>query len=264
MMSPSTVRRAENGRLVWYGDPADAAYWDHLWLAQSSEHTYASAEKGNLGYFEGVFTRYLPRSGRILEAGCGLARLVLALRVRGYDVEGVEWAQETVQLVKEAQPQIPVRVGDVTHLDVPDGWYAAYISLGVVEHLRGGPEPFLREAWRVLEPGGVALISVPYYSPLRRAKALLGFYGQPHAGLSFYQYAFAEREFDGFLRQAGFRVVDHYRYDRVRGFADELPLLPWVYRRRGIGWRLRRFVSRSQWLEQHFGHMTMAICRKPT
>ena len=158
---PQGARRVENGRLVWYSRRADASYWDHYWSAQVSPQTYRAAEAGKLGSFQQVFSRFLPRSGRILEAGCGVGQIVLALRVLGYDAEGVEWGQETVQSVKSLIPDLPIRVGDVTKLGVPDAWYAAYISVGVVEHRRDGPQPFLSEAWRVLQPGGIALISVP-------------------------------------------------------------------------------------------------------
>ena len=79
-------------------------------------------------------------------------------------------------------------------IDSPDNQYDAYISIGVVEHRIDGPEPFLVEANRVLKPGGIAFISVPYVNPLRRFKSLLGCYKhQVTEKEIFYQYAFQKK-----------------------------------------------------------------------
>jgi len=255
-------RVVENGRLAYYLAPADAEFWDNHWKAYLSPKTYTWAEQGALGEFEQPFTRYLPRQGRILEAGCGLGQYVLALRERGYEAEGVEWASETVEAVRTLYPDLPIRVGDVTRLEVPDGTYSGYISLGVVEHSREGPEAFLQEAWRVLEPGGVALISVPYFHPMRRLKARLGLYRGQSDGLEFYQYAFTETEFTALLQAAGFEIIDQMLYDGFKGVKDEIPLLRQMFKWRGIGWRLQRWLRSWEWAERNLGHMILFVCRK--
>ena len=168
------VRKVEQGRLAYYLEPATAEFWDHHWSGALDRSSYVEAEAGQLAWFEEPFTRYLPASGTILEAGCGIGLYVVALRKRGYNVVGVEWAARTVERVRSIFPGIPVTSGDVTALDVPDGTYAGYVSLGVMEHRREGPEPFLREAFRVLAPGGIAMISVPHFHVLRRLKGFAG------------------------------------------------------------------------------------------
>ena len=105
----------------------------------------------------------------------GLGQDVLALRVRGYDAEGVDWGSETVQAVRELYPELPIRASDVTQMEVPDGYYKGYISLGVVEHRQEGPQPFLKEASRVLERDGVAYLRALFSllaSPESPAKAV--------------------------------------------------------------------------------------------
>jgi SAM-dependent methyltransferase len=255
------IRRVEGRRLAWYGRPADQGYWAHHWSVHFSEEVFAAAESGSVGYFEKVFRTYLPRDGRVIEAGCGLGQYVLALQVLGYDIEGIEWDEETVERVKAARPQLPIRTGDVTRLSAPDGWYSGYVSLGVVEHRQDGPEPFLAEAWRVLEPQGIALISVPRFHMLRRLKAALGLYDGISRRLEFYQYAFTESEFDGLLGRAGFEVIDHFSYSGYKGLTDEIPQLSVVAHWPVVGSLLYELYG-SRWLDRHFGHMTMTICRK--
>ena len=260
--NPFTARTVEGKRLAYYRSKPDADFWDTHWRTYLDPKTYGKAECGHLWQFEEVFTAHLPKKGRILEAGCGLGQYVLALRVRGYDVEGVEWAPETVEAVRTRYPDLPIRIGDVTELEVPDGYYSGYISLGVVEHLQKGPEPFLCEAYRVLEPGGVALISVPYCNVLRRFKARLGLYGPRVQGMEFYQYAFTRAEFTSILRSAGFKVFDNILYDIPKGVRDEIPVLRWVFRLRGIGWRLQHLLQSWAWAKRDLGHMILFVCGK--
>jgi SAM-dependent methyltransferase len=256
-------RRVEGQRLAYYMTTADTNFWDSHWKTYFDPTAHDWADTGpHLGYFEEPFIKYLPKEGRILEAGCGLGYYVAILRARGYDIEGVEWSRETVEAVRLARPSLPIRVGDVTQLEVRDGYYSGYISLGVVEHRQEGPEPFLREAYRVLEPGGVALISVPYFHPLRRLKARLGLYRGRPDGLEFYQYAFTEMDFAALLQTAGFEIVDKMLYDGFKGVKDEIPLLRQMFKWRGIGWRLQRRLRSWEWAERNLGHMILFVCRK--
>jgi SAM-dependent methyltransferase len=113
---------------------------------------------------------FLPRDGLILEAGCGPGHKVAYLQNLGYAVEGVELNGAVVESMRTRHPALPLRVGDVGHLDVPDGHYAAVTSFGVIEHFRAGPRLPLAEHFRVLRTGGIALISVPSLNTLRRLK----------------------------------------------------------------------------------------------
>jgi hypothetical protein len=94
-------------------------------------------------------------------------------------------------------------------------------------------------------------------------KALLGLYRDQHAGLEFYQYAFTESELANLLRRAGFDVLDFYHYDEITGFHAEISQLQNLYGLPFVGWRLNQWLQKhAQWVERHYGHMTMAICRK--
>jgi SAM-dependent methyltransferase len=251
------------GRLAYFQRAASSDYWDERWLAEDLRARFAHARRGALDPIEDPCLRRLPRHGRILEAGCGPGHLVLALRARGFDAEGVEWAARTVENARRLAPDLPIRQGDVRRLDAPNDSYSGYISNGVVEHDPAGPEAALREAFRVLEPGGVALVAVPHYHLLRRLKAWLGLYRPPQPDDEFYQYAFAPRDMTARLRRSGFSVVEVTGYDPIKGLADEIGLfrralaLPW------LGARLRRHVKRSRLLWRLAGHLLLCVCRKP-
>ncbi len=270
------IRTYENGRLVWYRQAANAAYWDRHWRLQATRDAYRAAERGRLGVLERPIHRWLPPEGRVLEAGCGLAHHVVALRQRGWDAEGVDFAMETIDAVRAIWPDLPVQVGDVTRLDVPANTYSGYISLGVMEHCLDGPTTFLSEAWRVLRPGGLAFISVPHLHPLRKLKVHWGCFPrnpqcpeppepavteEPSQVLQFYQYAFTVPEFCALVQNAGFRVLDVSCYDGLKGIADEIygaRLVLKVLQRIPLAGGLLRHWLRSCRL----GHMLLVVCQK--
>jgi len=254
----------EEGRLVYYQSAADTAYWDEHWQKSISPTFYTAAARGRTSRaLDRIFERHLPREGRILEAGCGLGQVVLALRVRGYDVEGVEWGERTVAMARSVRDDLPIRVGDVTALDVPDGHYAGYVSLGVMEHRREGPEPFLAEALRVLRPGGIACISVPSLYALRRCKARLGLYRGRPEGMQFYQYVYPRAEFSDLVRAAGFEIVGSGSYAGYMGLREEIPLLRLLIRWRVGRGLFRRLLEHRRWVDDRCGHMLMVVARKP-
>lgn len=264
-LQDKVVRIAEQGRLVYYKQKAGVDYWDGHWDRLIRPEYYARALEGQLGQFEELFTKYLPSNELILEAGCGLGQWVIALRQRGYNVEGVDWSKETIEKVNRIFPDLPIRSGNVCALEVEDGFYGAYISLGVVEHRTAGPEPFLSEAFRVLRPGGVAIVSVPWFNPLRRLKAWTGFFNvNDIRGMEFYQYAFRASEMKNHLTAVGFNVVESKSSQNIKmGFEDELPFIDHIYRIGIIGRVFKRLIRRGRFIAKHFGHMRTYVCIKP-
>ncbi len=208
--------------------------------------------------------RHLPRDGRVLEAGCGSGHVIEYLQQRGYDIEGVELNAPVVAEVRRRLPHLRIRVGDIAALDCPDGAYAGLLSFGVVEHFRAGPEAPLAEHCRVLRPGGIAVISVPSFTVLRRwkhaARNLLrplrprnfppwrtavppvnrrgrdGFryHVQPRQG-PFFEYWMRPAEFEAQVRRAGFEIVASLPTHHYTGLWSELGE-SWVRNER------RRFV----------------------
>jgi SAM-dependent methyltransferase len=265
------TRRPVGRRLAYYSthDP-DNEHWDAVWEQALTPAFYDAARQGYLEEFEVPFTKYLSRTGKVLEAGCGLGQLVLALHARGYKVEGVDWAEETIRRVKALFPQLDVRSGDVTALNVGDGTYEGYLSMGVMEHAEDGPEIFLKEAHRVLKSRGYALITVPHFYWLRRLKARLGLYRKSPAADHFYQYAYRPQEFIHIAESHGFRFVEAFPYSGYKGFKDELPFVRIalaIFRPFGkYGGMMQRGLERFLSLpvfERLFGHMILLVFLKP-
>jgi SAM-dependent methyltransferase len=108
---------------------------------------------------------------------------------------------------------------DLSALAIRDATLAGYVSLGVVEHDPAGPDAVLAEARRVLAPGGVLLVSVPYVNGARRiAGSWIRRRNRAIArrGGAFYQYAFSRAELAAALARHGFVVRSAHPYDPAR------------------------------------------------
>lgn len=222
----------QGNRLVIYKQKADSNYWSGHWQNISIRELVAWTMKedplSSTFLIIRAFHRYIPSKGRIIEAGCGLGQWVKILKERGYDIEGIDFSKKTIERVKEYDPTLPVKIGDVLKLPYSDDCFAGYISLGVVEHFKDGPERALKEAYRVLENRGMLLVSVPYFNPLRKLKSVLGFYRKNKQG-EFYQYAFTKQEFIRILEHLDFALVSTIPYDTVKGLKDEIVIFRWLY-----------------------------------
>lgn len=169
-----------------------------------------------------IFLRVLPKDDKILEGGCGLAPYLIQLRRMGYDVEGIDYNKEPLDKALAFDPKLPVRVGDVTAIPFPDSFFGGYISLGVIEHFTEGPVKAIREARRVLKPGGLFLVIVPQnhlfmriQAPLRwlkRNAAIRRLLKKP-ADTHYWEQYFNKKELRMILEAEGFEVREIHPMD---------------------------------------------------
>jgi SAM-dependent methyltransferase len=198
-----------------------------------------------------LFDQYLDnKQYKILEGGCGLGGWCKWLNQRGNQTTGLEYNHNVVELARRLQPDIHVELGDVTQIAYPDNSFDVYISLGVIEHFEKGPEQVLKEAHRVLRPGGLAFVSTPYLSLFRRllAHPIRTLYFLVHKLRKrpdyFWEYRFTKRELENYLTKGGFQAllteIDDYESsvrDRHMGLWTD-----WYFLRAAGGkiWELNR------------------------
>jgi SAM-dependent methyltransferase len=194
------------------------------WTGESIEERIALCDYQTI---TPLLLRYLPREGRILEAGCGLGRWVAYLSRKGYRIEGVELNSEAVNEIKKFDTTLIVHTGDVGALPYEDNSLSAIISLGVIEHFKEGPQRALREMYRVLKPRGILFITVPYLNILRRflhipyQAAVCGVRRAQGYTLKFGSYVYTAGEMRTFLNNAGFEIThvapDDFIYPKSLG-----------------------------------------------
>jgi ubiquinone/menaquinone biosynthesis C-methylase UbiE len=102
----------------------------------------------------------LEPGSKILDVGCGTGHLAAELAKRGYQAWGTDIAEAMVHYAREHYDPDRFQVGDIERIPFPDNTFDGIVCLGVMEYLRSD-EPALREMWRVLKPGGHAVITTP-------------------------------------------------------------------------------------------------------
>lgn len=105
----------------------------------------------------------------VLEAGCGSGRWCGWLRSRGIASDGVDWSRRLCERAAAELPASRFFACDMGDTGLPDGAYGGILALGSMEHAMDGPRRVLDEFYRLLRPGGVAIVTVPYGSALRHA-----------------------------------------------------------------------------------------------
>ena len=245
-----------------------AGDWEKYWTHHTPEAIIKAYANGNLGELD-VLTRYLSKDAPILEAGCGAGGIVIALQERGYPVEGIDFAENTIQQMKAILTGLNIHTGDIYAIDAPDGYYGGYISIGVFEHNPEGPLAGLKEARRVLARDGVALISVPYLNPTRK-KWLDELKYSSKTGkddpIQFYQYYYSTDEFEAFLEEANFKREAVFPYAVYAGLTRDQRLGIWLKKKKffsnRLGKRVIEWCERApMWARRRWGHMALYVCR---
>jgi SAM-dependent methyltransferase len=139
---------------------------------EMQQHTYAIMRRvegahwgfvGRRQIIEGFLTRIcssIPGQPRILDVGCGTGANLEMLSRFG-DAEGIDVSQEALTFCRE-RGLSNVRWGEAERIPFEDKTFDLVTAFDVVEHLDddvGG----LKEIYRVLRPGGRALLFVPAF-----------------------------------------------------------------------------------------------------
>jgi SAM-dependent methyltransferase len=95
--------------------------------------------------------------GRILDLGCGTGGVLQHLGAFG-DALGLDPAPEAAQYCQRRA--VPMVVGSGMDLPFADASFDAVLALDVIEHVPDDVA-LLREAQRILRPGGVLVVTVP-------------------------------------------------------------------------------------------------------
>lgn len=136
--------------------------WEHIWESASVEVELETAQYRRAIQTRDMYLPYLSKDELILEAGSGLSAVVITLREMGYNVMGLDYAVNALQISRQHTPDLPLLAGDVHNLPFEDNSLGAYLSFGVLEHFEHGMNGALKEAYRVLKPAGIAVITIPY------------------------------------------------------------------------------------------------------
>lgn len=189
---------------TWAADMPGEAYYDvHVSVIEARERCVPLLRRRLAG--EGL---------RILESGCGSGRWLAFFERLGHRPVGLDDSPGPLAVAQHHAPRLALVRGDVVAAPFRDASFDVVFSSYVAEHFEDGPGALLRELRRLLVPGGLLLLVVPYASPFRRLfthRVLAAWYawarwrGRP---LAFTEHRFSHAEVVRALEQAGFIVEE--------------------------------------------------------
>lgn len=142
-------------------DPAGVrAAYDEVADTYADHFTATEAESPlELGMID-LFCSLLEGQRRVLDAGCGVGRLLPHLAGRGCTVEGVDLSPGMVARARADHPEFPAQVASLDDLphadDTVDGVFSWYSTI----HTGDADLPgLITEMRRVLRPGGLLLLA---------------------------------------------------------------------------------------------------------
>jgi ubiquinone/menaquinone biosynthesis C-methylase UbiE len=183
--------------------------WETIWNGASMSVEMEAVQYERAQATIRAYLPYLNKQDVILEAGSGLSAVVITLRRMGYNVVGLDYAENALHLSRQYEPELNLVTGDVHALPYADNSLGAYLSFGVLEHFEHGMLPALKEAYRVLKPGGVLVLTIPYPSVVwklaqwRRSRS-----GQQLINEDFYESTYTRAALTDSVTAAGFQVME--------------------------------------------------------
>jgi len=158
------------------------------------------------------FMSQMPKSGKVLDLGCGFGRDCIILKKNGFDVTGIDLSKGMIKEAKKLK-SVDFRVMDARKLRFPKDNFDGVWACASLLHLRKKEiGKTLSEIYRVLKLGGICFISVKEGKDEGVVK------DERYGGApKFYAY-YKKNEFADLLKKAGFKVIDSY-YKELASYA---------------------------------------------
>ena len=192
-------------------------YWTEQWrdrtLQESAIRQVPAADEARV---IAPYLAHLSRGSKILDGGCGLGEWVMYYASQGFNVTGLDLSRETVDRLRQTYPDQEFIAGDIRSTGFPDNAFDAYFSWGTFEHFEEGLGGCLEEAARIVRPGGLLFISVPFQNMrhLIRDRGPLPTWDDNFRGsrgyseaMRFYQWRLSKSELTRELELHGFRCA---------------------------------------------------------
>jgi len=257
----------KNKRLVVMGEVATEDFWKKQWF-KSDDFEKRVKSGANYGLIKKYTTRFLKPGAKVIDAGCGIGQNVYGLNQWGYEAYGIDFVGDVVKKTREGFPNLKISTQDVIKLDFSDSFFDGYWSLGVIEHFKDGYSDIMKEVRRVIKDDGYLLLTVPWFSPLRRLKAWFGLYPKIDKNTDtahFYEFILDSKQLIKTIEGEGFKLVSGHPHDAVKGLKDEIPffrpILQKIYDSHGIFAKVLRGIT-TFIFAPFAGHIILLIFKK--
>lgn len=253
------------------------SFWENVGVSIPAFHD-APSTRYYLDCEHHLFDRYFPplRGKTLLKTDVwdeakNTRILLWAAEAKGAETFGLDISSSIIQEARQSFARRGVRsrfiASDMRSIALADDTFDCLYSMGTCEHF---PEyrRALVECFRVLKPGGTAIIGVPnrhdpFLRPLQVAVLnKLGLYAYG------YEKSFSMRQLEDMLQDIGFRTMSRTGILFIPGALRMLDLLLYV-NWPGSAWAMRPLIAPFAWLYRRFdalkrmGYLIVSVAHKP-
>ena len=99
---------------------------------------------------------------RILDSGCGSGRLFEVFNGKNIDYFGTDISERLIRIAQEKYPEAKFQTADALNLPFPENFFDKVYSISILHHIPSQyfQLQYLKEAKRVLKPGGILILRV--------------------------------------------------------------------------------------------------------
>ncbi len=202
----------------------------------------------------------IPSQARILEVGCGSAKLSTLLAERGGRIFGLDRSAQALRVARNNLVSVHVSgalvQGDVLQLPFAAEQFDVVLSTGLLEHFRN-PVPIVAEMTRMLRPGGIFFSDV---APLKFSLLRAGFFARGYHKQVQDEYDYRASDIGRWLAQCDLRDIRVFSSGVVPplGIIRRVPLL------RDLSFRAEWLWTAvdGTWLADWLGFFYLAVARK--
>ena len=186
---------------------------------------------------------------------------------QGAAVFGIDISEPIARAARAEDARIQAAVADCRRLPYADESFDAVYSMGTIEHFDDS-DTAVREMWRVLKPGGRAIVGVPnrmdpFLRPLLvAALSAVGWYGYG------YEKSYSRRALRSMVESCGFVVVAETGILFIPGWIRMFDLACHAYAP-ALAPLGSALVKPFQWIDEHLsivrrhGYLIVAVGEKP-
>jgi len=230
----------------------NSSHWDEFWSSKGDWINKITPKASSLSAPIKLVKRFIKPGASILEAGCGMGQYVYKLNQLGYDVHGVDSAENAVELLNANYKNLKITNQSLGNLNFDDCSFDAYYSGGVIEHFWEGYMPLLEEAHRILKKDGIIILTFPFMNKARK-KQINSLPIVSDKPSNFYQFALDEKGVINDLISLGFNIKMSSPRNGIKGYMESINVksglkysaLNSIYSKQNIVSKiLRRLVSK--------------------
>lgn len=171
-----------------------------------------------------TLTKGMPKSGLILDAGCGFGRDTKVFIDRGFKVIGIDLSEKLLEIAKINIPQAKFIKMDLRILDFPDNYFDAIWCNAALLHLSiEDIKKALDEFYRVLKHGGKLFVS------FKKGEGSREFVETFSSNSSRFFTFLTKETLDNLLKNSKIEPINSYYVNEKERFGQDKRDLEWLY-----------------------------------